>query len=98
MKTIILILGFTGQAVFAMRFIVQWIYSEKMKRSVIPVVFWYLSLAGSILLLIYAILRRDPVFILGQSTGFIVYIRNILLIKSENEIKPEGSEATAGSR
>ena len=74
------ILGLIGQGVFAARFLVQWIASEKKKESHIPLVFWYLSLAGSIILLAYAIYRRDPVFILGQTTGFIVYIRNLMLI------------------
>jgi lipid-A-disaccharide synthase-like uncharacterized protein len=69
-----------GQAIFAMRFLIQWIASEKKKESHIPLLFWYLSLLGSIILLLYAIHRKDPVFILGQSTGFIVYIRNLMLI------------------
>jgi len=72
--------GLAGQAIFALRFLVQWIASEKKKESHIPLFFWYLSLAGSIILLTYAIHRRDPVFILGQSTGFVVYIRNLMLI------------------
>jgi lipid-A-disaccharide synthase-like uncharacterized protein len=74
------ILGLIGQGIFAARFLVQWIASEKKKESHIPLVFWYLSLAGSMILLAYAIYRRDPVFILGQTTGFIVYIRNLMLI------------------
>ena len=88
---VILVIGFTGQAMFFMRFFVQWLYSEKYKRSLIPTVFWYFSLAGSSLLLIYAIIKRDPVFIVGQSTGFIIYIRNLILIKREqreNNVKP----------
>lgn len=80
-ETIWLIVGFTGQGIFASRFIIQWIVSEKKKMSVIPMVFWYISLAGSIVLLSYAIYKQDPVFILGQSTGFIIYLRNIILIK-----------------
>jgi lipid-A-disaccharide synthase-like uncharacterized protein len=72
--------GVLGQVIFALRFVIQWIASEKKKESYIPLFFWYLSLTGSIILLIYAIHRRDPVFILGQSTGFIVYIRNLMLI------------------
>jgi len=94
-ETLILVLGFTGQAVFGMRFIVQWLYSEKKRRSVIPMAFWYLSLTGSILLMIYAILRHDPVFILGQSTGFIVYVRNIRLIHLESRKKREEQLAVA---
>jgi len=72
--------GLFGQVVFALRFVIQWIASEKKKESYIPLYFWYLSLMGSIILLAYAIHRNDPVFILGQSTGFIVYIRNLMLI------------------
>jgi lipid-A-disaccharide synthase-like uncharacterized protein len=75
-----LYLGFAGQLLFALRFIVQWVASERKGESVIPVYFWYLSLIGSFILLAYAIFRRDPVFILGQSTGFIVYARNLMLI------------------
>jgi lipid-A-disaccharide synthase-like uncharacterized protein len=80
-ETIWLIVGFTGQAIFGSRFLIQWIVSEKKKMSVIPMQFWYISLAGSITLLAYAIHKLDPVFILGQSTGFIIYLRNIILIK-----------------
>jgi lipid-A-disaccharide synthase-like uncharacterized protein len=75
-----LYLGFAGQLLFGLRFLVQWIASERKGESIIPIYFWYLSLAGSMILLAYAIFRRDPVFILGQSTGFIVYMRNLMLI------------------
>ena len=75
-----LIIGFFGQGVFASRFIVQWIYSEKKGESVIPIIFWYLSIFGGICLLIYAIFRKDPVIILGQSFGILVYTRNLILI------------------
>jgi lipid-A-disaccharide synthase-like uncharacterized protein len=74
------LLGFAGQSLFALRFIVQWVASERKGESIIPIYFWYLSLVGSMILLAYAIFRRDPVFILGQSTGFIVYTRNLMLI------------------
>lgn len=77
------ILGFLGQFLFASRFIVQWVCSEKKKKSYIPLPFWYLSLTGGILLLIYAVLRKDPVFIVGQSFGIIVYLRNLILIRKE---------------
>jgi lipid-A-disaccharide synthase-like uncharacterized protein len=73
-------LGFAGQSLFALRFIVQWVASERKGESIIPIYFWYLSLIGSMILLVYAIFRHDPVFILGQSTGFIVYMRNLMLI------------------
>jgi lipid-A-disaccharide synthase-like uncharacterized protein len=75
-----LILGFVAQGMFASRFLVQWIVSERQKKSVIPIQFWYLSLSGGILLLIYAIYRQDPVFILGQGSGVIIYSRNLILI------------------
>lgn len=72
--------GLIGQAVFSARFIVQWIASEKRRQSVIPHAFWFLSIIGSVILLSYAIYRQDPVFILGQSMGFIIYFRNLWLI------------------
>ena len=75
-----LIIGFAGQSIFASRFIVQWIYSEKIGESAIPVIFWYLSIFGGLMLLIYAISRKDPVIITGQLFGIIVYLRNLILI------------------
>ena len=81
-----LALGFIGQAVFASRFIVQWISSERQKRSVIPHAFWYLSLAGGATLLIYAISRQDPVFIVGQAGGLLIYSRNLRLIARERRL------------
>lgn len=75
-----LYLGFAGQVLFGLRFLVQWVASERKGESIIPVYFWYLSLIGSLILLAYAIFRRDPVFILGQCTGFFVYARNLMLI------------------
>ena len=87
--TIWLIVGFFGQFLFSLRFLVQWIHSEKMKKSVIPVAFWYFSIAGGITLLAYAIYRRDPVFILGQSLGVIIYARNLYFIHQEN--KPDAA-------
>lgn len=78
-------LGLLAQVVFSGRFIVQWIYSERKKESVIPVAFWYMSLLGGVMLLIYAIHKQDPVFILGQSTGVIVYIRNLHLISKNKK-------------
>jgi len=78
-----LALGFLGQAVFASRFIVQWIVSERKKRSTVPKIFWYLSLIGSSLLFIYAVHLKDPVFILGQSLNSVIYVRNLMLFKGE---------------
>lgn len=72
--------GFAAQALFATRFIVQWISSERRKMSHVPVQFWWLSLCGGILMTIYGLLRRDPVIILGQSPGLVVYTRNLMLI------------------
>ncbi len=73
--------GFIAQLMFTLRFVVQWIESERAKRSVVPTSFWWFSLIGSTLLLIYAIYRADPVFILAQSFGFVVYVRNLMLLK-----------------
>ncbi len=73
------VFGFFAQFIFFLRFVIQWIVSEKQKRSIIPVSFWYLSIFGSILILIYAIQRGDPVFIAGQFLALIIYIRNIML-------------------
>lgn len=82
-KNPIVIVGFFGQAVFFMRFLVQWIASEREKRSVIPVVFWYFSIGGALLLLLYGILDRDPVIVVGQSVGMLVYLRNLYFISRE---------------
>jgi lipid-A-disaccharide synthase-like uncharacterized protein len=79
----LLAIGFLGQGFFFMRFFWQWIVSEREKKSVIPISFWYFSLFGSFFLLIYALLRRDIVFTVGQSTGSIIYIRNLYLIHRE---------------
>ena len=84
-----LITGFVGQFIFAGRFLVQWISSEKKKKSHIPVVFWYLSLLGGIILLVYAIHIEDPVFIIGQSFGLLVYARNLMLIRKEKKAAKE---------
>jgi lipid-A-disaccharide synthase-like uncharacterized protein len=72
-----LAIGFTGQALFFGRFLVQWIATERARRSVVPVAFWHLSIAGGLITLAYAIHRADPVFIAGQSVGTIVYARNL---------------------
>ncbi|MBE9542206.1 MAG: lipid-A-disaccharide synthase N-terminal domain-containing protein [Deltaproteobacteria bacterium] len=81
----LVILGFIGQAAFFMRFLVQWVASEKRGESFIPIYFWYLSIGGGLILLVYAIQIGDPVFTLGQSCGVIVYIRNIMLICKNNK-------------
>ena len=75
-----LIIGFVGQALFGARFIIQWVVSEKKGESTIPMAFWYCSIGGAVVLLSYAIYKQDPVFIVGQSLGSIVYVRNLILI------------------
>ncbi len=75
-----LVIGFAGQVFFTARFLVQWIVSERRGESVIPLAFWWLSLLGGATLLSYAIWRQDPVFIVGQAAGLLVYGRNLALI------------------
>lgn len=79
------ILGFVAQFLFMMRFVVQWWASERAKRSVVPVAFWFFSLGGGFLLLVYSIQRQDPVFIAGQALGLFIYIRNLALIRGERK-------------
>src|SRR4249919_447824 len=74
------ILGFVAQALFTMRFVVQWIASERARKSVVPWAFWFFSIGGGALLLVYALYRRDPVFIAGQALGLLVYVRNVYFI------------------
>jgi len=74
------LLGFVAQAFFTMRFLVQWLASEKAGKSVIPLAFWWFSIGGGLLLLVYALYRRDPVFILGQGFGVFVYPRNLQFV------------------
>jgi lipid-A-disaccharide synthase-like uncharacterized protein len=76
-----LIIGFLGQALFTTRFVVQWLASERQQNSVVPVAFWWLSLLGGGALLSYAISRRDPVIIVGQAMGLVVYLRNLVLVR-----------------
>ena len=80
MSTFWMIFGLIGQFLFSIRFVIQWICSEKKKESYIPTGFWYFSIGGALILLVYAIQRKDPVFIIGQLVGLIVYIRNLVLI------------------
>jgi lipid-A-disaccharide synthase-like uncharacterized protein len=74
--------GLAGQLLFTARFLVQWIASERARRSVVPVAFWYFSMGGGLMLLTYAIYRADPVFILGQLMGVVIYARNLWLIRN----------------
>ena len=75
-----LVVGLTGQLLFSLRFLVQWLHSERLKRSAVPLAFWYFSIAGGLTLLAYAIHRADPVFIIGQAGGLFIYARNLYLI------------------
>lgn len=81
-------IGFLGEALFGSRMFIQWVASEKAKKNVIPVTFWYLSLFGSSLVFAYALHLRDPVFILSKGAGFFIYIRNIILLLKEKGIEP----------
>lgn len=85
------IIGVGAQLLFSMRFIVQWIASEKQRRSVVPELFWWFSITGGLTLLAYAIHRQDPVFILGQSLGVVIYIRNLWLIHAEKRASQQGA-------
>ena len=86
-------LGFVAQLFFTMRFLVQWIASERIGHSVIPVAFWWFSIGGGLLLLMYALYRRDPVFILGQGFGVFVYIRNLQFVL---RARARGEDANSG--
>ena len=77
------VVGFLGQALFSARFLIQWIASERARRSVVPLAFWFFSLGGGVTLLAYALYRRDPVFIAGQGVGLLIYLRNLMLIQGE---------------
>ena len=80
-ETIWVLVGFLGQFLFFMRFFIQWLASEKKKQSVIPLGFWYCSIAGGFILFLYALHRKDPVFVAGQSLGILIYARNLYLIQ-----------------
>src|SRR3546814_1978543 len=84
-EKIMLVIGFAGQAMFTMRFLVQWLKSEISRKSVIPIAFWYFSLAGGAILFVYALWRQDPVLILGQGPGLFNYLRNLWLIHRSTE-------------
>jgi lipid-A-disaccharide synthase-like uncharacterized protein len=94
-----LLIGFLGQGMFTARFLVQWLASEKKKDSVVPVAFWWLSMAGGLTLLSYAIYREDPVIIAGQSLGVFVYLRNLMLVgKGKRRVashKPRSADSSA---
>ncbi len=86
--TWLVLVGYVGQALFTMRFIVQWIASERAKKSVIPVAFWFFSVGGGLLLFAYALMVKDPVFIIGQGFGLFVYLRNLYFVYREKGVAP----------
>lgn len=90
-----LVIGFMGQALFSARFIVQWLASEKIKKSVIPNLFWWFSIGGGAVLLIYALHRADPVFIVGQGMGLFIYLRNIYLIYRKPKANDQATTETS---
>jgi lipid-A-disaccharide synthase-like uncharacterized protein len=90
-STFWLVIGFVGQALFSARFLVQWIASERARRSIVPFGFWLLSVGGGSTLLAYAIYRKDPVFIVGQAMGLLIYFRNIrLTLMAEAKARQDG--------
>ena len=89
------VIGFVGQTAFFMRFLIQWLASEKKKESYFPIYFWYLSLVGGVILLVYAIHIADPVFTAGQACGLVVYLRNLMLIyKNKRKLTPAKAGAS----
>ena len=88
-----LTVGFLAQFMFSMRFIVQWIASERARRSIVPETFWYFSMVGGAMLFAYAIYRLDPVFMLGQGMGLLIYARNIYFIRTHQRSKAHGASA-----
>jgi len=102
-ENIWLAIGFLGQGIFFMRWVVQWLASERSAESRVPIGFWYLSMVGGLITLAYAIYRKDPVFIAGQSIGTFVYIRNLMLIQKQSTSieaghKPTTPDTPAGDR
>jgi len=90
-----LVLGLIGQTVFSGRFLLQWIYSEFKRRSVIPMAFWHASIVGAVLLLCYACYKKDPVFIVGQASGLLIYLRNLQMRKRDRKEPAAGSSELA---
>lgn len=89
----LVLFGMVGQGVFMLRFVVQWYVSEKLRRSHVPLGFWYISLAGGVMLMIYGILDADPVIVFGQSLGLLIYLRNLMLIHGAARRTREAAEA-----
>ena len=92
------IIGLAGQALFSARFLVQWISSERVRQSVIPVAFWYFSIFGGVTLLAYAIHREDPVFIIGQAAGLVIYARNLYFVLMEQKQKRAAADNLDAAR
>ena len=92
------LVGLLGQVAFSLRFIIQWLVSERKKESVIPVAFWYLSLLGGVILFVYAVYRRDIVFTIGQGSGLIVYVRNIALISRRKRTERASDGHASGTK
>ena len=92
-QTFWIAIGFAGQALFSARFLIQWIASERARKSVVPKLFWYFSIAGGATLFAYAVWRQDPVFMVGQGFGLLVYIRNLLLIRRERDSQSQDEKA-----
>jgi lipid-A-disaccharide synthase-like uncharacterized protein len=91
-EQIMIVVGFAGQGLFAMRFIIQWLSSEKQAKSVIPVAFWYFSIGGGSVLFLYAIWRQDLVFMSGQGLGLFIYLRNLYFVRrSQQKSVPDNS-------
>jgi lipid-A-disaccharide synthase-like uncharacterized protein len=86
-----LVFGIVAQLLFTARFIVQWVVSEKLGKSVVPLAFWFLSMGGGIMLLIYGIVRREPIIIMGQALAVFIYLRNLMLIFRPKTDKSEGA-------
>jgi lipid-A-disaccharide synthase-like uncharacterized protein len=88
-ETLWIVIGFVGQAFFSARFLIQWIVSERAKKSIVPTAFWLFSLGGGATLLAYAIYREDPVFIAGQGAGLLIYFRNLQFIMMHRKAEAE---------
>lgn len=95
-ETIMIVIGFGGQFLFAMRFIIQWITSEREQKSVIPIAFWYFSIGGGAVLLLYAIWRQDPVIICGQGLGLFIYLRNLYFVSRDRRNQASAKDDAIG--
>ncbi len=86
---IVLAVGIFGQLLFTMRFLVQWLASERAGRSVVPVAFWFFSIGGGLITLVYGLYKKEPVIIMGQALSLFIYIRNLALIAKQKKINPK---------